>query len=78
MIGGGVVGSAGDEREDGATSEEKTVRELEGGAAPSLSVFAGVLPRGSDVKTAARVPARRFLGARRTRSARVGGGLAPL
>ena len=52
QVGGGVVGGAGDEREDGATSEEKTVRELEGGAAPSLGVLIGVLPPGSSVKAA--------------------------
>jgi len=58
LIGGGVVGAAGDEREDGATSEEKTVRELEKNAKPALSVFAGVLPRGTEVREAAFLPSK--------------------
>ena len=54
LIGGGVVGGAGDEREDGATDEQRQTDDSE--AQPSLSVLVGVLPKGSSVATAAFAP----------------------
>jgi small ligand-binding sensory domain FIST len=54
LIGGGVVGGAGDEREDGATNEQRQTDNSE--AAPALSVLVGVLPKGSSVSTAAFAP----------------------
>ena len=54
LIGGGVVGGAGDEREDGATNEQRQTDNSD--AAPSLSVLVGVLPKGSSVATAAFAP----------------------
>ena len=54
LIGGGVVGGAGDEREDGATNEQRQTDNSE--AAPSLSVLVGVLPKGSSIEAAAFAP----------------------
>ena len=54
LIGGGVVGGAGDEREDGATNEQRQTDNSE--AAPSLSVLVGVLPKGSSIEAASFAP----------------------
>ena len=54
LIGGGVVGGAGDEREDGATNEQRQTDDSE--AAPSLSVLVGVLPKGSSIEAASFAP----------------------
>ena len=49
VVGGGVIGGVGDEREDGVTSEERMAVALADAAAPALSVLVGALPRGSAV-----------------------------
>ena len=54
LIGGGVVGGAGDEREDGATNEQRQTDNSE--AAPALCVLVGVLPKGSSIEAASFAP----------------------
>ncbi|CAH0371615.1 unnamed protein product [Pelagomonas calceolata] len=54
LIGGGVVGGAGDEREDGATNEQRQTDNSE--AASHLSVLVGVLPKGSSIEAASFAP----------------------
>jgi len=56
LIGGGVVGGAGDEREDGVANEEKQADARH--AAPSLSVLVGVLPKGSAIAAESFAPDR--------------------
>ena len=50
LVGGGVIGGAGDEREDLVTSEAARTSELVSKAAPGLSILCGALPRGSAVR----------------------------